>query len=177
MSNSNLFRLTGWSAIASVVLSIAAIAAVAITKERGVAFTVLIVAGSVFTAVVFYGLYIFHRAQSAMASLAMLACGIVGLVLENLGTGPTSTLTTIAIGIYGVAFLLLGYLGFGSNQMPRWVAILAYAVGIVCLAITGAGVTGYVALSVQLFPLQLLVWVVWSVGIARVFLSRKLATA
>ena len=176
MSNSNLYRIAGWSAILSVLLTFGLFGAMA-TSGRGAAFVAISIVASVLGAIVFYALYLFHRAQSAMLSLAMLICGLIGLVLENIGAGPESPPTMIAIALYGVAFLILGYLGYSHTQMPHWVAILAYIVGLVSLIGTGANAALMPNIATPFLGIQILAWIAWSVGIAILFLSRKLATS
>lgn len=179
MTNNNLFRFAGWSAILSIVLSFGMFGVIMATGgERNVAFIAVSVVAAVFTAVAPYALYVFHRPQSAMISLAMLVCVIVGLVLENFGTGPGTTLGMFTNVVYGAGFLLIGYLGFGTKQMPRWIAIFAYLVGFTALAAAGAVAIGQTALAENVLSmLVFLAWIVWSVGLAILFLSRKLTTA
>ena len=176
MSNNNLYRFAGWSAILSIVFSFAMFGLVG--EGRNAVFIAVSIIASVFTAIVLYGLYVFHRSQSAVVSLVMLACGVIGLVLENLGTGPEGSLFVLTNGIYSVAFLLIGYLGFGNAIMPRWLAILAYVCGLATLGMAGAFALGQPDLGENVFGMfQFLAWVVWSIGICRLFLSSKLAMA
>lgn len=178
MSNTTLFRLTGWSALLSVVFSLALFGVLMATNgDRGVLFNVVFIVASLFSVIVFYGLYVFHRPQAAIPSLLMLIVGVAGLVLEGFGTGPGSPLTLLAQALGGVAYLLLGYLAYSNSQMPRGLAILAYAVGALGIL---AAVTGAVASLATIYQavsgLFLLVWIAWSVWLWRWFLSSKLAT-
>jgi hypothetical protein len=94
------------------------------------------------------------------------------------GTGPEGSLFVITNAIYGVAFLLLGYLGLGSAVMPRWLAILASVCGIATLGMAGAFALGQPDLGENVFgSVQFLAWVVWSIGICRLFVSSKLTMA
>lgn len=170
MSNNNLFRFAGWSAILSIVFSFAMFAFIG--GGRGGAFMAVSMVASFFTAAVLYGLYVFHRSQAATLSLAMLICAVVGLILENIGTGPATPLGMVTSIIYGATFLLVGYLGYGNPQMPRWLAILAYVVGGASLAVAVATALGQTALGENVFAMiQFFAWIVWSVGIWRWFLS------
>ncbi len=171
MSNRSLFRFAGWSAILSVVFSFAMFAFV--QGGRGGMFMAVSIIASFFSAVVFYALYVFHRPQSAALSLAMLVCGILALVLENVGSGPETTLGVITNIIYGASFLLVGYLGVGNSHMPRWLAICAFVVGASCILFGLANALRLSTLGSITEMLQFASWIVWSVGILISFAFAK----
>ncbi|HNB52457.1 MAG TPA: hypothetical protein PK530_10960 [Anaerolineales bacterium] len=177
MSNKNLFNFAGWSAILSVVFSFAMFAFVG--GGRGGMFMVVSIIASFFSAVVFYALYVLHRPQSSSLSMVMFGLAILGLVLENIGTGPNTPLGVVTNSIYGVAFILAGYLGFGSSQMPRWIAICAFAAGVGCIVLGMANAIGQASLANVGELLQFVAWIAWSVGILLRFSFSKaqLATA
>ncbi len=163
MSNNSLFKFAGWSAILSVVFSFAMFAFV--DGGRGGMFMVVSIVASVFSAVVFYALYVLHRPQSAGLSMAMLALAVLGLILENIGTGPETPLGVVTNIIYGMAFILAGYLGFGNSQMPRWIALCAYVAGAGCIIFGIANAIGQASLANIGELVQFVGWVAWSVGI------------
>ncbi len=177
MSHKSLFRFAGWSAILSVLFSFGMFAL--IESGRGGLFTIVSIIASLFSVVVFYALYVLHRPQAAGLSLAMLALAVLGLILENIGTGPATPLGEITNVIYGVAFLLAGYLGFGHAQMPRWIAICACVAGAACVALGVANALGLEPLAGAAEMLQFVAWIAWSVGILIRFSFSKteLATA
>lgn len=175
MSNRSLFRFAGWSAILSVVFSFAMFALVG--GGRGGMFMVVSIIASFFSAVVFGALYVFHRPQSAAVSLAMLVCGILALVLENIGSGPETTLGVVTNIIYGTSFLLVGYLGLGSFQMPRWLALCAYVVGVSCILFGISNALRSSTLGSISEMLQFASWIVWSVGILIRFAFAKAVPA
>lgn len=175
MSNRSLFRFAGWSAILSVAFSFAMFAFVG--GGRGGMFMVVSIIASFFSAVVFYALYVFYRPQSAAVSLAMLVCGVLALVLENIGSGPETTLGVITNIIYGVSFLLIGYLGVGNSQMPRWLTICAFVVGASCILFGISNALGLSTLGGITQMLQFVSWIVWSVGILIRFAFSKAVPA
>ena len=179
MSNQNLFRYAGWSALLSVLFSLGLFGVLMATNgDRGMLFNGIFIIASLFSVIVFYGLYVFHRPQAAMPSLLMLIVGVVGLVLEGFGSGPGSPLTLLSQALGGVAYLLLGYLGFSNSQMPRGLAISAYAVGALGVLAAVTGIVSSLATVYQaVMGLFLLAWIVWSVWAWRWFVSPKLATA
>ena len=162
MSNRSLFRFAGWSAILSVVFSFAMFALV--EGGRGGAFMAVSIIASFFSAVVFYALYVFHRPQNAALSLVMLVCGVLALVLENIGSGPATPLGVITNVIYGASFLLVSYLGLGNPQMPRWLAICAGVVGASCILFGLSNALGLSSLGGIIEMLQFVSWIAWSVG-------------
>lgn len=175
MSNTNLFRFAGWSAILSILFSFGMFALIG--GGRGGAFMVVSIIAALFTFLALYGVYVFHRSQAATLSLAMLVCGAVGLILENLGMGPDTPMGMVTSAIYGTTFLLVGYLGYGNAQMPRWLAICAYVVGFASLATAGASALGQVSVASTVPMVLFLAWIAWSIGIWRFFTSSKTVTA
>ena len=175
MSNTSLFRFAGWSAILSILFSFGMFAL--ISGGRGGAFMVVSIIASLFTLVVLYALFVFHRSQAATLSLAMLVCGIVGMTLENIGAGPDTPLGMVTSVVYGATFLLIGYLGYSNAQMPHWLAISAYVVGIASLATAGASAVGQAGVT-DIIPMVMFVaWIAWSIGIWRWFVSPATAIA
>lgn len=178
MSNANLYRLAGWSAILSILVSFGMFALIG--GGRSVVFMVVSITAALFTLIALYGVYVFHRPQAPALSLAMLVCAAVGLTLENLGMGPDTPMGMVTNVIYGTTFLLVGYLGYGNAQMPRWLAISAYVVGFASLATAGASALGQVGVASAVPMVLFVAWIAWSVGIWLWFLRQAktaLATA
>jgi hypothetical protein len=171
MSNTSLFRFSGWSAILSILFSFGMFALIG--GGRGGAFMVVSIIAALFTLVVYYGLFVFHRPQAATLSLVMLVCGIVAMILENLGTGPDTPMGMVVNVIYGATFLLIGYLGYGNAQMPRWMAVCAYVVGVASLATVVASALGQVSVTSTVPMVLFVAWLAWSIGIWRFFTSSK----
>ena len=169
MSSRNLFQLGGWSALLSVIASLGMFALVG--GGRGIAFTAVSILASVFAVVLFIALYVFHRPQSAPLGLLMLVAAVVGLILENIGSGPETIIGMISSAVYGVAFLLIGYLGYSNARMPRGVALLAYGVGILALVSAVANGTGLGSFAEAASMLLVLVWAIWSLWLWRWLIS------
>lgn len=163
MSQKNLFVIAGWSAVVSVLCSFGMYGLVG--SGRGPLFQLVSMGTYITSAIVFLALYLFHKHQSGILSLAMMLAGIVGMVLEGIGTGPETPLAVVANSLYGLSFVLLGYLGFGSPQMPRWVAGCAYAVAVSSLATAFLTAVGQSTLSEIAGLVFLVAWIAWSAGI------------
>jgi hypothetical protein len=172
MSNNRLYRFAGWSALLSVILSLALFPLESIGgwALMAASFVPLALGG-----VVFYALFVFHCPQAGTMSLVMLVSGLLGLILEFLGATPESTMGIVTHAIYGVAFLLVCYLAFGESRMPRWLAV--------CILIAGASVfvsavltaLGLNSLAETTGMVYFIAWIVWSVGIWRWFLKTAAA--
>ncbi|MEW6086082.1 MAG: hypothetical protein AB1607_15930 [Chloroflexota bacterium] len=175
MSNTNLYRFAGWSAILSILTSFGMFALIG--DGRGGAFMVVSIIAALFTLAALYGVYVFHRPQAPALSLAMLVFAIVGLTLENLGMGPDTPMGMVTSVIYGTTFLLVGYLGYGNAQMPRWLAVCAYVVGFASLATAVASALGQVGAASTVPMVLFVAWIAWSVGIWRFFTSSKSVVA
>lgn len=175
MSNTNLYRFAGWSAILSILTSFGMFALIG--GGRGGAFMVVSIIAALFTLAALYGVYVFHRPQAPALSLAMLVFAIVGLTLENLGMGPDTPMGMVTSVIYGTTFLLVGYLGYGNAQMPRWLAVCAYVVGFASLATAVASALGQVGAASTVPMVLFVAWIAWSVGIWRFFTSSKSVVA
>lgn len=175
MSNRSVFQLGGWSALLSVIASLGMFALVG--GGRGVAFTSVSIIAAILTALPLIALYVIHRPQSPALSLLMLVAAIVGLTLENLGSGPETALGVVSNVVYGVAFVLLGYLGVTNAQMPRGLALLASGVGVLALVSAVANGVGLGSVAAAVGMLMVLVWAVWSVWLWRWLISPKLVTA
>jgi len=171
MSNQTLFRIAGVSAILSVLFSFGMFAVVG--NGRDVVFHGISILTYLFTCIVLYALYVFHRAQAPMPALTMLLCGVVGVILEGIGTGPGTMLSVVSNLLYALTFLLIGYLGWGNAQMPRGIAALAFVIG------AGSAASGILMAVSQESPGEMMgmayffAWVIWSVAICWWFWSRK----
>ncbi|MCC6297945.1 MAG: hypothetical protein IT314_01515 [Anaerolineales bacterium] len=175
MSNTNLFRFAGWSAILSILFSFGMFALLG--DGRGGAFMVVSIIATLFSLVTLYGVCVFHRPQAPALSLAMLVCAVVGMILENLGSGPDTPMGMATNVIYGTTFLLVGYLGYGNAQMPRWLAISAYVVGFSSLVTAVASALGQISVTSAVPMVLFLAWIAWSIGIWRFFTASKTITA
>ena len=171
MSNNSLYRFAGWSALLSVILSIALFP---LESVGGWALRLGSLVPLALAGVVFYALFVFHRPKSATLSLIMLVCGIVALALEFIGATPESAMGIVTHAIYGVAFMLAGILAWGESRIPRWLAI--------CVLIAGASVfvsamltPSAPSLAVMIGFVYFAAWIVWSVAMWRWFLKTAAA--
>jgi hypothetical protein len=178
MSNNNLFRIAGWSAF------VTALVMLAFHVFPGGAPASLAVILSIVTflglTVVFYALFVTHRPESAMLSLAGLALWLIVLVLELVGLVTNSVsmfLSNLGSLLWALPFLIFGFLAWRSTRMPRGVAVLALLAGAVSLVLGIVGFMGSAAIFDSgnlVLDILMLAWVVW-LGI--VFLSKKFAAA
>jgi len=178
MSNNNLFRIAGWCAFVTALVMLAfhvfpggAPASVAL---------ILSIVTFLGLTVVFYALFVTHRPEAAMLSLAGLILWVIVFVLNLIGLVTNSVnmfLSSLGSLLWGLPFLIFGFLAWRSARMPRGVAVLALLAGAVSLVLGVAGFMGSAAIVDSgnlVLDVLMLVWVVW-LGI--VFLSKKFAAA
>ena len=174
MANQTLYRIAGISAVLSILFSFGMFALVG--NGRDAVFLGVSMITYITSCIVFYALYVFHRAQAALPALAMLLCGVVGIILEGIGTGPGTILSAVSNLLYAIAFLLIGYLGGTNAQMPRWIAALAFIIGAGAAA-AGIGMAlGQASIGETLGMVYFFAWVIWSIAICWWFWTRKSVT-
>jgi len=177
MSNNKLFRAAGWCALLVGLLMLAIHGVPSGTSNTvGMIMEMGIMLG---LTLVFYTLYVAHRAESAGLSLAGLISWILAFGLNlistvsNLGT----FLGTVGSLLWLLPFLIFGFLAYRSDRLPRGLAVAAFLSGISLLIATVAGMMGsdavvnVVSLVADIF---MLVWVGW-LGV--VLLSKKFNVA
>jgi hypothetical protein len=177
MNKNNLYRIAGWCALVTALLTVLIHLVPSGTLNIvGLILQIVILVGLTF---VIYALFIAHRAESAGLSLAGLILGILilGLNLFTLVTNLNNTLiNNVGTLLWSLPFLIFGFLAWRSTRMPRGLAVAALLTGISFLIATVAGMMGneavvnVVSLVADIF---MLVWIVW-LGI--VFLSKKFAS-
>ena len=178
MSNNNLFRIAGWCAYVTALVMLAfhvfpggAPASVAL---------ILSIVTFLGLTVIFYALFVTHRPEAAMLSLAGLILWLIVFVLNliSLGTNSGNTfLSNLGSVLWPLPFLIFGYLAYRSARMPRGLAVLALLTGVVALVLGVAGFMDSAAIvdgGNLILDILMLAWVVW-LGI--VFLSKKFAAA
>lgn len=176
MSNSKFFRTAGWCGLAGAIFFI--VAFVTFPLGLGMFGGIFEILSFLATLVVFYGLYLAHRAQAGGLSLAglVLAVAAILVAIVVLVTNMPA-LANLWYLLLSLPFLIFGYLAYRSNKMPRGLAIVELLAGAIFLV---AGVGGYIAGpgfadSLSLFAeLLMLAWLFWT---WRVFWSKKFAAA
>jgi hypothetical protein len=177
MTENKLFRLTGWCALFGVLFMLAAM--VSFPLGAGTLGGILEILFLLLLIIVFYGLYVAHRSESAGLALAgllllILAIGVDIVSMQNYGN---ALLGNLWYTLLSLPFLIYGFLAYRSARMPRGLAVVALLAGIFFFI---SGVGGFLvnpdfADNVSLISfLLMLVWLVW---LWRVFLSKKFAAA
>jgi hypothetical protein len=177
MKNNQLFRITGWCALAVALLMVVIhVVPSGAPSSVMLILSMIILLGLIF---VFYMLYVVHRPESAGLSLAGLVLGIiaVGLNLISLVSKLSAFLMNMGLLLWPLPFLVFGFLAYRSDRMPRGLAVVGLLTGISFLITWVAGLMGsdavvnVVSLVADIFAL---VWLVW-LGV--VFLSKKFTAA
>jgi len=178
MSNNKLFQIAGWCALVTGLAMLAFhVVPGGVPAVVGLILTVVTLVG---LTIVFYALYVAHRAESARLSLAGLILWLLVCVL-NLFVLVTNNVTTFLSNLgsllWALPFLIFGFLAWRSARMPRGVAVLALLAGAVALILGIAGFMGSAGIVDSgnlVLDILMLAWIVW-LGI--VFLSKKFAAA
>jgi hypothetical protein len=175
MSNNRLFRIAGWCALATLLLMVAAI--VAFPLGAGTAGGALELTSFLGLTVVFYALYVEHRAESPGLSHVALVVWFPAAAVDvvSMAKYGNSFLGGLWYTLFSVPFLIFGLLAWRSTKMPRGLAIVALLTGVTYFVSGVSGLLGSqtIADNVSLIPtLSTLVWLGW---MSRVFLSGRLA--
>ena len=178
MSNKQLFQIAGWCAFVTGLVMLAFhVFPGGVPAALGMFFTIITLLG---LTVVFYALYVAHRAESAGLSLAGLVLWLLVFVLNLfvlVTNNANAFLSNLGSLLWALPFLIFGLLAWRSTKMPRGVAVLALLAGAVGLVLSVAGFMGSAAIVDSgnlVLDILMLAWVVW-LGI--VFLSKKFAAA
>jgi hypothetical protein len=176
MKNKQLFRTAGWCALVLALLMLAIHVVPSGTASIvGLILTIGIMLG---LTVVFYTLYVAHRAESAGQSLAGLILWLLSLGLNLIGvfvTTVSNSLSAVGSLLWALPFLIFGLLAYRSTRMPRGLAVLALVTGVVYLLLGVAGFMGSAGVingGNLVSDILMLGWLVW-LGV--VFLSKKFA--
>lgn len=171
MANNQLFRFAGWCAALAVVLSVLAFVPFA-AATSGSTLVISTLTLLVLT-VVFYALYVVHRAESAGLSLAGLVLWVLAGAVNffSLLSQNDESLYKAANLLFALPLLVFGLLAYRSSKMPRGVALLALVGGVAW------AIAGFIPFGMALSYLTTVIWLAWLVWLWRVFSSRKLASA
>jgi hypothetical protein len=178
MANKNLFRIAGWCALVTGVIMVAFhVVPAGLPVIVGMVLSIVDLLG---LTIVFYALYVAHRAESAGLSLAGLILWLLAFVLNLIGLLTSLVnpfLSNVGSLLWALPFLIFGVLALRSASMPRGLAVLALLTGAVFLILGVAGFMGSAAIvdgGNLVADILMLAWIVW-LGI--LFLSKKFATA
>jgi hypothetical protein len=178
MANNQLFRFTGWCALVVALLMVAILVVPSgASSTVGLILTIAILLG---LTMVFYALYVAHRADSAGLSLAGLILWLLslGLNIMSLVTNLVNNfLSNVGSLLWSLPFLIFGFLAYRSARMPRGLAVVAFLTGVVFLILGVAGFMGSATIvnwGNLVGDIFMLVWLVW---LCVVFLSKKFAAA
>jgi hypothetical protein len=111
MSNNNVFRLAGWCALLAVLLMVSFFVVFSVAPTSGIG-EILAVIGVFVLTPVFYALYIVHRPESAMLSLAGLILWIPAGILDIASLlNPANTfLYAVDSVVFSLPFFIFGFL-------------------------------------------------------------------
>ena len=178
MPNKNLFRIAGWSALLIILINVLDMLIFPSGKATGAELVIEIVLMLVFT-LVFYALYVAHRAESAGLSLAGLilwfpAFGVNLAAMFNFNNTFLGTLGTL---LMSLPFLIFGFLAYRSSRMPRGLAVVTLLAGVLYL-ITGVSELMRIASVAEFGGLvSAILMLVWAVWLCVVFVSKKFTAA
>ncbi len=174
MSNNNLFRYSGFAAIASAVLYVVSLVMTIATggAPSAVGFVLIIVSSLLFLLVI-GALYRVHRSEAAGMSLTALILAAVGtiggLFLDPSKITPLFGLVAL---LFAIGMLLFGWLAYRSPKMPRGMGIVVIVTGALGLVLTAAAFAGSSGDVVGLINLILIVpYVVWLIWLGRHWLA------
>jgi hypothetical protein len=176
MNKNNLFRIAGWCALVTGLLMLLIPVVQLVPSVIGMILNIVILLG---ITIVFYTLYVAHRAESAGLSLVGLILWLLSLVLTVAGflTTISNSLSNLGSLLWALPFLIFGYLAWRSARMPRLLAVLALLIGVLYLLLGVAGFMGAAGFTNGgnlVGDILMLVWLVW---LWRLFLSKKFAAA
>jgi hypothetical protein len=178
MSNNNLFRIAGWCALLTVLLTVVSLGIFTASPTSSLA-VILTMVGVVVLTPVFYALYVVHRSESAGLSLAGLVLWIAAAVLQiiSLANPTNSALYAVAGMAFALPILIFGFLAYRSTRIPRGLAVVVLLTGVVWLIAGAISFNGQTTLAVVTNLVATVVWLVWLVWLWRVLTSQKTETA
>ena len=192
MTNHELFRFAGWSAVGSAIATILGLLTLLLFYALGQPWgtindiTSIILALSILP--VLLVLHRLHRRQAPQISLAVFVISILAmlvavvfqvlLISRVIGYAQTAEVVPVAFGLFGAALIVYGYLSSAARSLPRRLALLSI--------ISGAGyvmVIAGVILGGEDHPLTaiggltaVIGYSIWAIWFGRILLSGKLAT-
>ena len=165
MSNNKLFRIAAWCALLAALLMVSFFVVFSVAPTSGIG-EILAVIGVLVLTPVFYALYIAHRSESAVLSLAGLVLWVPAGILDIASLlNPANTfLFAVDSVVFSLPLLIFGFLACRSAKTPRGLAGMALLSGVLYLI---AGVASFIA-SATIGSLAglgglafMLVWFVW----------------
>jgi hypothetical protein len=178
MSNRDVFRIGGWSALLAALISVAAAVSITVAPDNVTLQAMLTVVGVLILTPVFYALFVAHRAEAAGLSLAGLVLWVVALVPNVVGSIDPKIISLPSAGMAFVPpFLVFGFLAWRNVSWPNGLAGLLVSAGILF------GIAGIVSysrttdLGNAIAAIGAILLLVWSLWIWRIFTSEKPAFA
>jgi hypothetical protein len=179
MTNNNLFRTSGWCALASVILIPVAMVCfifsgtAPIAGMVGMIFEILSMLLLVF---VFYALSVVHRPESKWLGFAGLILFIASIVVDLVSQQHQSTfLFGLFYLLFSMPYLIFGFLAWRSARMPRGLAVLALLAGGITFVAGVVGLLGNAEMADSLQSFSILFMLAWGVWLGVIFLSKKFA--
>jgi len=174
MSNNNLFRLAGWCAALSIVLTLASFAMYTFSPASPVN-TILATIALLAVTVVYYALSVFHKKDSAALSMAGLVLWIAAAAANfaSLMDFSNNVLYAVASLLFALPLLIFGYVAYRGARMPRGLAVAALLSGVLWAIVGFISFGGNWSTGMVITLLATLTWVVWLGWLWRVFLSEK----
>jgi hypothetical protein len=176
MTNNNLFRTAGWSALAGAIIMVVAMVSFMLAPMLGGILEFLFLLLLIY---IFCALYVVHRSESkglSLAGLVLLVAAVVADVISMQNYGNTF-LSNLWYLLFSFPFLIFGFLAWRSDRMPRGLAVLALLAGATYFISAVGGLLGSQAIAEGVSTLSILFVLVWLVWLWQVFLSKKFAVA
>jgi hypothetical protein len=192
MSNTELSRYAGWSAIVSAITTVLGLVTLLIFFAQGEPWGTLNDITSVILALsllpVLLMLYRLHRRDAPRMSLVTLMLGVIGLlaaavvqsllIIKVITYAQTAILAPSAFGLFGISLMVFGFLGRTNPSLPQRLILLSI--------IAGAGyvlvIAGFI-LGGQEHPLAaiggliaVIGYPIWAMWFGQLVLSGKLTT-
>jgi hypothetical protein len=175
MNNYQFFRVSGWCALVTALLMVGIHLVPSGTSS--ILGMVIAIGTLLGLTIVFYSLYVAHRAQSVGLSLVGLIFWVLafGLNIISMVTNISTFLGYLGSLFFLLPFLIFGFLAYRSDRMPRGLAVVAFLSGVSLLFATIAGLIGNEAVVNILNLVADIFMLVWLVWLSIVFLSKKFA--
>lgn len=192
MSNAELSRYAGWSAIVSAIATILGLVTLLIFFAQGEPWGTLNDITSVILALsllpVLLMLYQLHRSDAPSMSLVTFMLGAIGLlaavvvqsllIIKVITYAQTAILAPAAFGLFGLSLMVFGFLGRTNPSLPQRLILLSIVAGAGYVLV----IAGFI-LGGQEHPLAaiggliaVIGYPIFAIGFGRLLLSGKVTT-
>ena len=192
MTNAELSRYAGWSALASAIATVLGLVTLIMFFALGQPWgtindiTSVVLAASLLP--VLLVLHRLHRRHAPTISLGTFIIGVLAmliavafqtlLIIRIIAFAQTAVVVPVAFGLFGASLMIYGYLALADESLPRRLALLSIIAGAgYVLVIVG------IILAGQDHPLTsiggitaVICYPIWAVWFGRILLSGKLIT-